>query len=106
MKPHVVKKAYERLGKVTETYVIKHSKEWVLGGGEKILIVDEFPGGYMTEAVSIPVVKKRNNNCRTILCIAECHNLPPKMWMHIINAIPEVKLNPHSKKRLDYAVLL
>ncbi|XP_003428052.1 uncharacterized protein LOC100680094 isoform X1 [Nasonia vitripennis] len=93
VKPHVVKRAYEKLGKVTETYVIKHAKDWVLGGGEKILIVDEFPGGYMAETVSTPVPKKRNNNCRTILCIAECHNLPPRMWMHIINANPEPPKN-------------
>lgn len=95
MKPYVVKRAYEKLGKVTETYVMKHSNEWILGGGEKILIVDEFPGGYMSETISTPVRKKRNNNCRTILCIAECHNLPPRMWMHIINANPEVNLNSY-----------
>lgn len=92
LKQHVVKKAYERLAKVAETFVKNHSSEWLLGGYDKILIVDEFPGGYMTETlVNAPVSKKRNNNnCHTILCIAEVDMIPPRMWMHIIHANPEV----------------
>ena len=87
----MVKKAYEKLAKVAETYIKNHLSEWELGGQEKILIVDEFPGGYMTEILTnAPVPKKRNNNCHTILCIAEVDKIPPRMWIHIINAHPEV----------------
>lgn len=90
-----MKKVFEKLGKVVEMYINNHIEEWYLGGPGKILIVDEFPGGYMTETlINSPVPKRRNNNnCHTILCIAEVEldQIPPRMWMHIIEANPGVK---------------
>ncbi|XP_015602233.1 uncharacterized protein LOC107271126 [Cephus cinctus] len=90
LKDYVVKKVYERCAKVSEAYVVRHPEEWVLGGRNMVLIVDEFPGGCMTENyVDITVTKKRNNNCHTILCIAEANAIPPRMWLHMIQAVPE-----------------
>ncbi|XP_012277776.1 uncharacterized protein LOC105698267 [Orussus abietinus] len=90
IKEHVVKKVYERCAKVSEAYVSGHPEEWVLGGPGTVLIVDEFPGGCMTETVTDTVVtKKRNNNSHTILCIAEANVIPPRMWLHMIRAMPE-----------------
>lgn len=90
----MVKKAYDKLAEVAEIYVSRHASEWMLGGQDEILLVDEFPGGYMSQTLNAPVYKKRNNNCHTILCIAEIDmkqlKIPPRMWMHIINANPEV----------------
>ncbi|XP_058791625.1 uncharacterized protein LOC131664495 [Phymastichus coffea] len=103
IKHHVVKKAYDRLAKVAEKYVTKHKDEWIFGGSDKILIIDEFPGGYMTETLNAPVYKKRNNNCHTMLCIAEVDmdmklfQIPPKMWMHIIQANPEPPSSKNAK---------
>lgn len=55
--------------------------------------MDEFPNGYMTESPSdITIAKKRNNNSHTILCIAEINTIPTRMWLHMIEAFPEVLL--------------
>ena len=97
IKEHVVKKVYERCGKVVEAYVTRHSEEWVLGGPGSIIIVDEFPGGYMSEnSLENINCRKRNNNSHTILCIAETNLttihpvVPPRMWLHMIEASPVV----------------
>lgn len=93
VKNFVVKRTYEKLGKVAELYVSKHINDWILGGPEKIVIIDEFPDGYMTQSlINTPVTKRRNNNnCHTILCMAEVEKIPPRMWIHIMNcANPEV----------------
>lgn len=94
-----MKKVYERCGKVVESYVQKHPEEWILGGPGSILIVDEFPGGYMSENILDNTNnRKRNNNSHSILCIAETNlsiGLPairPRMWMHMIKANPVVCL--------------
>ncbi|XP_012174007.1 uncharacterized protein LOC100648772 isoform X1 [Bombus terrestris] len=90
IKKHVVKKVYERCDEVSENYVTSHPEDWVLGGQSAILIVDEFPNGYMTESPSdITTAKKRNNNSHTILCIAETNTIPTRMWLHMIEAFPE-----------------
>lgn len=91
IKKHVVKKVYERCDEVSENYVTSHPEDWVLGGQSAILIVDEFPNGYMTENPSdITSAKKRNNNSHTIVCIAEANTIPTRMWFHMIEAFPEV----------------
>lgn len=93
IKKHVVKKVYERCDEVSENYVTSHPEDWVLGGQSAILIVDEFPNGYMTENPSdITSAKKRNNNSHTIVCIAEANTIPTRMWLHMIEAFPEVQL--------------
>ncbi|XP_043792904.1 uncharacterized protein LOC122715060 [Apis laboriosa] len=90
IKKHVVKKVYERCDEVSENYVTSHPEDWVLGGQSAILIVDEFPNGYMTENPSdITNAKKRNNNSHTIVCIAEANTIPTRMWFHMIEAFPE-----------------
>lgn len=69
----------------------KHPEDWLLGGEGAILIVDEFPGGYMTERQpDLNSAKKRNNNSHTIICIAEANAIPPRIWLHMIEAVPEV----------------
>ncbi|XP_043273297.1 uncharacterized protein [Venturia canescens] len=89
VKEHVVKKVYERCAKIADDYVNSHLEEFKLGGPDSVLIVDEYPGGYMTENVpEISVSRKRNNNSHTILCIAEANALPPRMWLHMIRAVP------------------
>lgn len=93
IKKHVVKKVYERCDEVSENYVTSHPEDWVLGGQSAILIVDEFPNGYMTENPSdITTARKRNNNSHTIVCIAEANTIPTRMWLHMIEAFPEVQL--------------
>lgn len=53
--------------------------------------MDEFPGGYMTERQpDINSAKKRNNNSHTMICVAEANTIPPRIWLHMIEAIPEV----------------
>ncbi|XP_011155469.1 uncharacterized protein LOC105192883 [Solenopsis invicta] len=90
VKQHVVRKTYERCDEVSSIYVRKHPDDWLLGGQGAILIVDEFPGGYMTEhQPDINSTKKRNNNSQTIICIAEAKTVPPRIWLHMIEAIPE-----------------
>lgn len=90
----MAKKVYERCGKVSKFYVERHPEEWILGGQGNILIVDEFPGGYMTETlIATPISRKRNNNSHTILCIAEASAIPPRMWMHVMQANPVVFFN-------------
>lgn len=70
----------------------KHPEDWLLGGEGAILIVDEFPGGYMMEhQPDLNSAKKRNNNSNTIICIAEANAIPPRIWLHLIEAVPEVK---------------
>lgn len=72
----------------------KHPEDWLLGGEDAILIVDEFPGGYMTEhQPDLNSAKKRNNNSHTIICIAEASAIPPRIWLHMIEAVPEVQEN-------------
>ncbi|KAG7203326.1 hypothetical protein KM043_010414 [Ampulex compressa] len=91
IKKHVVKKVYERCDEVSEMYVMRHPEDWILGGQSAILIVDEFPGGCMTENQSdINTAKKRNNNSHTIMCIAEANTIPTRMWLHVIEAVPEL----------------
>ena len=96
IKLHIIKKAYEKLAVVAEKYVRTHLNEWILGNSvpdRNILIIDEFPGGYMTETLvstSGTNKKRKNNNCHTILCMAEVDQVPPRMWMHIIQANPLV----------------
>ncbi|KAJ8681214.1 hypothetical protein QAD02_017001 [Eretmocerus hayati] len=104
MKHHLVKKVYEKLEKVAETFVKTHLDDWILGGNGNILIVDEYPGGYMTEnLLNTPVPKKRNNNnSHTVLCLAEIESecprkIPPRMWMHIIQANPQPLPSKNSK---------
>ncbi|XP_063972769.1 uncharacterized protein LOC135160294 isoform X2 [Diachasmimorpha longicaudata] len=90
IKEHIVKKVYEKCGKVCEYYVDSHPDEFQVGGPGMVLIVDEFPGGYMVpEGMDVTTTKKRNNNSHTILCIAEANCIPPKMWLHMIQAMPE-----------------
>ncbi|KAF7380095.1 hypothetical protein HZH66_014450 [Vespula vulgaris] len=67
IKTHIVKKVYERCDEVSETYVMSHPEDWILGDKSAIVIVDEFPG----------------------VCMAEANTLPPRMWLHMIEAIPE-----------------
>ena len=88
---------YERCGSVVESYVKRHPEEWILGGPGSIVIVDEFPGGYMTENfMDNTNFRKRNNNSHTILCIAETNftatlpATPPRMWLHMIQGNPMV----------------
>ena len=77
---------------MSENYVATHPEDWVLGGQSAILIVDEFPNGYMTENPSdVTTAKKRNNNSHTIVCIAEANTIPTRMWLHMIEAVPEVR---------------
>ncbi|XP_011642183.1 uncharacterized protein LOC105430357 [Pogonomyrmex barbatus] len=90
VKKHVVRKIYERCDEVSAIYVKKHPEDWLLGSEGAILIVDEFPGGYMTEhQPDINFTKKRNNNSHTIICIAEANTIPPRIWLHMIEAVPE-----------------
>lgn len=90
IKKHVVNKIYERCDEVSENYVTSHPEDWVLGGKSAILIVDEFPNGYMTKNPSdTSNAKKRNNNSNTIVCIAEANTIPTRMWLHMIEAFPE-----------------
>ncbi|KAM0731755.1 hypothetical protein ACS0PU_001297 [Formica fusca] len=90
IKKHVVRKTYERCDEVSAIYVKKHPEDWLLGGEGAILIVDEFPGGYMTERQpDLNSAKKRNNNSHTIICIAEANAIPPRIWLHMIEAVPE-----------------
>lgn len=94
IKKHVVRKTYERCDEVSAIYVKKHPEDWLLGGEGAILIVDEFPGGYMTEhQPDLNSAKKRNNNSHTIICIAEANAIPPRIWLHMIEAVPEVQRN-------------
>ncbi|OAD56951.1 hypothetical protein WN48_02476 [Eufriesea mexicana] len=75
---------------LTANYLASHPEDWVLGGQSAILIVDEFPNGYMIENPSdITSAKKRNNNSHTIVCIAEANTIPTRMWLHMIEAFPE-----------------
>lgn len=91
VKKHVVRKIYERCDEVSAIYVRKHPEDWLLGGEGAILIVDEFPGGYMTEhQPDLYSAKKRNNNSHTIICVAEANTIPPRIWLHMIEAMPEV----------------
>ncbi|XP_046426025.1 uncharacterized protein LOC124182594 isoform X1 [Neodiprion fabricii] len=92
LKVHVVKRIYERCTQVANAYVDNHPEEWSLGGRDRVLVVDEFPGGYMgaENPIDVTVHKKRNNNSQTILCIAEASAIPPRMWFHMIKAVPEV----------------
>jgi len=91
VKKHVVRKIYERCDEVSAIYIKKHPEDWLLGGEGAILIVDEFPGGYMMERQpDINSAKKRNNNSHTIICVAEANTIPPRIWLHMIEAIPEV----------------
>jgi len=93
VKKHVVRKIYERCDEVSAIYVKKHPEDWLLGGEGAILIVDEFPGGYMMEhQPDINSAKKRNNNSHTIICVAEANAIPPRIWLHMIEAIPEVNI--------------
>ncbi|XP_020291091.1 uncharacterized protein LOC109858353 isoform X2 [Pseudomyrmex gracilis] len=90
IKKHVVRKTYERCDEVSAIYVKNHPEDWVLGGEGAILIVDEFPGGHMTEYhLDVNSTKKRNNNSHTIICIAEANAIPPRIWLHLIEAVPE-----------------
>ncbi|XP_023247428.1 uncharacterized protein LOC106635802 isoform X2 [Copidosoma floridanum] len=104
LKHFVVRKTYEKLAKVAELYVVNHINEWILGGPDKIIIIDEYPSGYMTETlINAPVTKRRNNNnCHTILCMAEVKDIPPRMWMHIMNANPE-SISPKNAKNQKQA---
>lgn len=71
---------------------MSHPEDWILGDKSAIVIVDEFPGGCMTRNyIDTCTNKKRNNNSHTIVCMAEANTLPPRMWLHMIEAIPEVK---------------
>ncbi|XP_034941779.1 uncharacterized protein [Chelonus insularis] len=99
IKEHVVKKVYERCGQVAEFFVKSHPEEFQLGGPGVILLVDEFPGGIMSDTIpdNIVTTKKRNNNSHTILCITEASQLPPRMWLHVIQALPE----PMQKNKND-----
>lgn len=91
IKKHVVRKTYERCDEVSAIYVKKHPEDWLLGGAGAILIVDEFPGGHMTEYyLDVNSTKKRNNNSHTIICITETNAIPPRIWLHLIEAVPEV----------------
>lgn len=91
VKKHVVKKIYERCDEVSAIYVKRHPEDWLLGGDSAILIVDEFPGGYMTERQpDMNSARKRNNNSHTIICIAEVNTIPTRIWLHMIEAVPEV----------------
>ncbi|XP_048514099.1 uncharacterized protein LOC105683282 isoform X2 [Athalia rosae] len=91
LKIHVVKRVYERCAQVASMYVARHPEEWRLGGQDSVLVVDEFPGGYMGPGseMDATVHKRRNNNSHTILCIAETSGIPPRMWLHMIQAMPE-----------------
>lgn len=92
IKGHVVKKVYKRCDEVSGIYITRHPEDWLLGGENTILIVDEFPGGYMTETQpDINSAKKRNNNSHTIICIAEANNIPPRIWLYMIQTTPEVR---------------
>lgn len=91
IKKHVVRKIYERCDEVSSIYVKTHPEDWLLGGENAILIVDEFPGGYMMEyQLDVNSAKKRNNNSHTIICIAEASGVSPRIWLHMIEAVPEV----------------
>lgn len=91
MKEHVIKKVYDRCAKVAESYVSSHPEDFKLGGPGSVLIVDEYPSGYMTEnGPDVAVSKKRNNNSHAILCIAEASAVPPRMWMHMIRGVPNM----------------
>lgn len=91
MKKHVVRKIYERCDEVSAIYIKKHPEDWLLGGESTILVVDEFPGGYMTECQKdINSAKKRNNNSHTIICIAEVNTIPTRLWLHMIETVSEV----------------
>jgi len=62
-----------------------------LGGEDAILVVDEFPGGYMTERQpDVNSAKKRNNNAHTIICIVEANSIPPRVWLHMVHTLAEV----------------
>lgn len=91
VKKHVVRKIYERCDEVSAIYVKTHPEDWLLGGESAILIVDEFPGGYMTGCQpDINSAKKRNNNSHIIICIAEVNTVPTRLWLHMIETVPEV----------------
>lgn len=47
-------------------------------------------------SIDSTIHKKRNNNLQTILCIAEANAIPPRMWLHVIKAVPEVKTSRNS----------
>ncbi|KAK2583530.1 hypothetical protein KPH14_009486 [Odynerus spinipes] len=99
IKTHIVKKVYERCDEVSEIYVIRHPEDWILGDQSAIVIVDEFPGGCMTRNyIDTSTNRKRNNNSHTIVCIAEANTLPPRMWLHMIEAIPEPIKTDNVKK--------
>ncbi|CAD6235091.1 GSCOCG00007801001-RA-CDS [Cotesia congregata] len=90
IKEHVIKKVYERCSQVAEFYVNSHPEDFKLGGPGCVVLVDEFPSGYMTDITpDVTTTRKRNNNSQPILCIAEASHLPPRMWLHIIKALPE-----------------
>ncbi|XP_011330205.1 uncharacterized protein LOC105275216 isoform X2 [Ooceraea biroi] len=90
IKKHVVRKTYERCDEVSAIYIRKHPEDWLLGGEDAVLVVDEFPGGYMTERQpDVNSAKKRNNNSHTIICIVEANSIPPRVWLHMIQAIQE-----------------
>ncbi|KAH0561331.1 uncharacterized protein LOC123264905 [Cotesia glomerata] len=90
IKEHVIKKVYERCSQVAEFYVNSHPEDFKLGGSGCVVLVDEFPSGYMTDITpDVTTTRKRNNNSQPIICIAEASHLPPRMWLHIIKALPE-----------------
>lgn len=73
-------------------FIKKHVNEWTLGGPGMVVVVDEFPCGYMKQnGTDVTVTKKRNNNANNILCIAEAGDkIPPRMWFHVFKSHPEV----------------
>ncbi|EFN82351.1 hypothetical protein EAI_01492 [Harpegnathos saltator] len=102
VKKHVVRKIYERCDEVSAVYVEKHPEDWLLGGESAILIVDEFPSGYMTEhQVDINCARKRNNNSHIIICIAEVNTIPTRVWLHMIEAVPEPQKMEKQRTGLD-----
>ena len=85
IKEHVIKKVYERCAKVADIYVKTHPEDFKLGGPGRVVVVDEYPSGYMTENIMDHTTsRKRNNNAYTILCMAEAEAIPPRMWLHFI----------------------
>ncbi|XP_044015359.1 uncharacterized protein LOC122857316 [Aphidius gifuensis] len=83
------RKVYERCTKIADTWVMSHINEYLFGGPGKVLVIYEYPGGNMLQdGIEIVKTKKRNNS-PTILCIIEANNIPPKMWFHIMQTMPE-----------------
>ncbi|XP_066587379.1 uncharacterized protein [Prorops nasuta] len=102
VKKHVVKKIYNRCDEIAESYVYRHPEDWVLGKQGAILIVDEFPGGYIAKNLSNNTTnKKRNNNCHTIICIVEANTFPPKTWFTIVQAATELTKEERAQFRIN-----